>query len=167
MEVTNKAKLFKPYNKVNDKYVTIMWDCKPITKVNAEGVEIKTPLAVWQEHTFNHIPTLAEIKAIITDYYNKQIDQQILCGFVWNNMKVWLSTENQFNYKVAYDLAVQTGGATLPITFKFGDETEAVYHVFQTLDELTDFYLASINYVQSVLQEGWKKKDKINWNIYQ
>ena len=53
MEVTNKAKLFKPYNKVNDKYVTIMWDYKPITKVNAEGVKIETPLAVWQEYIFN------------------------------------------------------------------------------------------------------------------
>lgn len=166
MEVKNKKKYFKPYNKVNDKHVTIMWDYKPIMKVNAKGDEIESPLATWQEHTFNHIPTLSEIKEVITDYYNKLIDQSILSGLVWNGMKVWLSSENQFNYKVAYDLAVQTNGATLPIVFKFGDDDEAIYYEFKTLEELSDFYLSSINYVQSVLQEGWNKKDNINWNIY-
>jgi hypothetical protein len=35
-------------------------------------------------------------------------------------MPVWLSTENQFNYKAAFDLATQTGGKSLPVTFKFG-----------------------------------------------
>lgn len=167
MEVKNRKKLFKPYNKVNDTRVTIMWDYKPVFKLNAEGVEVETPLAIWQEYTFNHVPTLNEIKQVVIDYYNKQIDQQIIDGLVWKGMKVWLSTENQFNYKVAYDLAIQTGGATLPITFKFGNENEAVYYEFKTVEELTDFYLTTINYVQTVLQEGWKKKDTINWSIFQ
>jgi hypothetical protein len=166
MEVKNKKKYFKPYNKVNDKHVTIMWDYKPIFKANAKGEQIESPLATWQEHTFNHIPTLSEIKAVITDYYNKLIDQSILSGLVWNGMKVWLSSENQFNYKVAYDLAVQTNGATLPIVFKFGDDEETVYYEFKTIEELSNFYITSINYVQTVLQEGWNKKDKINWDIY-
>lgn len=166
MEVKNKKKYFKPYNKVNDKHVTIMWDYKPIFKANAKGEEIESPLATWQEHTFNHIPTLSEIKEVITNYYNKLIDQSILSGLVWNGMKVWLSSENQFNYKVAYDLAVQTNGATLPIVFKFGDDDEAVYYEFKTLEDLSNFYITSINYVQTVLQEGWNKKDKINWDIY-
>lgn len=166
MEVKNKKKYFKPYNKVNDKHVTIMWDYKPIFKANAKGEEIESPLATWQEHTFNHIPTLSEIKEVITDYYNKLIDQSILSGLVWNGMKVWLSSENQFNYKVAYDLAVQTNGATLPIVFKFGDDDETVYYEFKTLEDLSNFYITSINYVQTVLQEGWNKKDNINWDIY-
>lgn len=166
MEVKNKKKHFKPYKKVNDKHVTIMWDYKPIFKANAKGEQIESPLATWQEHTFNHIPTLSEIKSVITDYYNKLIDQSILSGLVWNGMKVWLSSENQFNYKVAYDLAVQTNGATLPIVFKFGDDNKSVYYEFKTLDELSNFYITSINYVQTVLQEGWKKKDEINWEVY-
>ena len=40
---------------------------------------------------------------------------------IWNNKRIWLSSENQFNYKVAYDLALQTNGANLPIIFKFGE----------------------------------------------
>lgn len=166
MEVKNKKKYFKPYNKVNDKHVTIMWDYKPIFKANAKGEEIESPLATWQEHTFNHIPTLSEIKEVITNYYNKLIDQSILSGLVWNGMKVWLSSENQFNYKVAYDLAVQTNGATLPIIFKFGDNDETIYYEFKTLEDLSNFYITSINYVQTVLKEGWNKKDEINWDIY-
>jgi hypothetical protein len=167
MEVTNKKKNFKPYNKVNDKHVTIMWDYKPIMKVNAKGEEIESPLATWQEYTFNHIPTLSEIKSVITDYYNKLIDETILTGFVWNDMNVWLSSENQFNYKVAYDLAVQTNGASLPITFKFENENGAAYYEFKNLEEMSDFYIKCVNYVQTVLMNGWKQKDGIKWEIFQ
>lgn len=167
MEVTNKKKNFKPYNKVNDKHVTIMWDYKPIMKVNAKGEEIESPLATWQEYTFNHIPTLSEIKSVITDYYNKLIDETILTGFVWNDMNVWLSSENQFNYKVAYDLAVQTNGASLPITFKFENENGTAYYEFKNLEEMSDFYIKCVNYVQTVLMNGWKQKDGIKWEIFQ
>jgi hypothetical protein len=166
MEVKNKKKYFKPYNKVNNKHVTIMWDYKPIMKINAKGEEIESPLATWQEYTFNHIPTLAEIKSVIIDYYNHLIDEEILTGFVWKDMNIWLSTENQFNYKVAYDLALQTNGASLPVVFKFDNKNEVVYHEFNTLDEITDFYLNCIKFVQTTLMNGWKQKDEINWDFF-
>lgn len=166
MEIKNKKKYFKPYNKVNDKHVTIMWDYKPIFKANAKGVTVETPLATWQEHTFNHVPTLTEIKTVIIEYYNHLIDEEILSGLVWRGMPIWLSSENQFNYKVAYDLAVQTNGATLPVTFKFGNDENVVYYEFKTIEDISEFYITSINYVQRVLKEGWKKKDEINWSIY-
>ena len=167
MEVTNKKKNFKPYNKVNNKHVTIMWDYKPIMKVNAKGEEIESPLATWQEHTFNYIPTLSEIKNVITDYYNQIIDEAILTGFVWNGMNVWLSNENQFNYKVAYDLAIQTNGASLPITFKFESKDDVIYYEFKNIEELSDFYIKGVNYIQTTLMNGWKQKDKINWKNFQ
>ncbi len=167
MEVKKRKIEFKPYKKINNEYVTIMWDCKPITKVNAMGVEIETPLATWQEHTFDHIPTLSEIKNVIIDYYNKIIDNEILSGMIWNNKKIWLSSENQFNYKVAYDLALQTNGANLPIIFKFGDNETTTYHEFTDLNELTQFYMASVMHIQNTLQNGWILKDSIDWTIYQ
>ena len=40
---------------------------------------------------------------------------------------------------MAYDLAVQTNGVSLPVTFKFGDNDNPVYYKFTTLEELTDF----------------------------
>jgi hypothetical protein len=167
MEVKNKKTQYQPIKKVNDSNVIIMWDYKPVNKVNAKGEIVETPLAVWKEHHFNHIPSLNEVKNIILTYYNQLIDQHRLSGLTWNNMQIWLSTENQFNYKVAYDLAVQTSGATLPLIFKFGDDENVIYYEFKTLDELYDFYIASINHVQFTLAEGWKKKDSINWCLYE
>ncbi|MBQ4589116.1 MAG: hypothetical protein IJA95_07500 [Bacteroidaceae bacterium] len=99
-------------------------------------------------------------------WYNEKIDKKILEGFVWNDMSVWLSTENQFNYKAAYDLAIQTGGMNLPIKFKFGTTDEPVYHTFETLEELSDFYVKAMAYINTCLEEGWIEKDSINWEDY-
>ena len=106
------------------------------------------------------------IKTAILAWYNEQIDERILSGFVWKDMKVWLSSENQFNYKAAYDLAVQNGGANLPITFKFGTTNEPVYHTFTTVEELNGFYLSAMKYINDTLAAGWAEKDAIDWNAY-
>lgn len=162
MQIKNRKTNFIPYKKYNDKHVVIMFDYKPVLK---EGKE--TPLATWKEHRFNYVPTIDDIKKVVLDYYNKQIDNEITSGLVWNGMKIWLSSENQFNYKAAYDLAIQTNGSTLPIVFKFGDEQNAVYHEFTDIKELTDFYMSSIKHIQNTLEKGWEKKDNIDWKIFQ
>jgi len=81
-------------------------------------------------------------------------------------MKIWLSTENQFNYKAAYDLAVQTNGSNLPIVFKFGTTNSPIYYTFETLEDLTNFYTSAMSYINTTLVEGWKEKDNINWESY-
>lgn len=115
----------------------------------------------------NHKPTLAEIKEIVLGYMNEKIDENILQGFEWNDMPVWLSTENQFNYKAAYDLAVQTQGASLPVTFKFGTTEEPVYHEFTDLESFTDFYTKAMGYINAQLAEGWLLKDAVDWSPYE
>lgn len=114
-----------------------------------------------------HKPTLEEIKSIVLNGMNTIINENIISGFVWRDMPVWLSSENQFNYKAVYDLAVQTNGANLPTVFKFGSSEEPTYHKFDTLEELQDFYLGVTAHISSCLQEGWKKKDNINWSEYE
>lgn len=118
------------------------------------------------EKDFSHKPTIEEVKDFVLGVENTKIDERILGGFIWKDMPVWLSSENQFNYKAAYDLAVQTNGASLPVTFKFGDATPA-YHTFETLEELSDFYTSAIAYVNSVLADGWAKKDALDWSEYE
>lgn len=118
------------------------------------------------EKDFSHKPTIEEVKDFVIDVENAKIDERILGGFIWQDMPVWLSSENQFNYKAAYDLAVQTNGASLPVTFKFGDSTP-VYYTFETLEELSDFYTSAISYVNSVLADGWTKKDALDWGEYE
>ena len=122
--------------------------------------------ADYMEEEFDHKPTDEEIKAIVIVWYNRQTDQAILSGFEYEGNLVWLSSENQFNYKAAYDLAVQTSGATLPVTFKFGTDEQPVHRVFDTLEELTDFYVSAIRYVQETLEAGWKRKNAFDLELY-
>jgi len=116
-----------------------------------------------------HKPTLEEIKAAVIDCVNASVDEAILSGFVWNGHSIWLSMENQFNYKAAYDLALQTSGASLPVTFKFGSgsDEQSVYYTFSDVDELTDFYTSAIAYIQSCLAAGWQEKEGIDWAPYE
>ena len=79
---------------------------------------------------------------------------------------VWLSIENQFNYKAIYDLAIQTNSKNLPVMFKFGTVEKPVYYTFNTIEELNDFYLKSIKFIQQTLENGWKEKDTFDFSPY-
>lgn len=135
-------------------------------RVRWDVQESENGTASYMEEEFNHKPTDDEIRSTVISWYNGQTDEAILSGFSYGDVPVWLSSENQFNYKSAYDLAVQTGGATLPVTFKFGTDTEPVYHTFDTLEELTDFYTAAMKHIRSTLADGWQKKDAFDINLY-
>ena len=91
--------------------------------------------ADYMEAEFAHKPTDEEIKAAVIGWYNQQTDQTILSGFGYEGDPVWLSSENQFNYKAAYDLAIQSNGTTLPVKFKFGTDEQPKYRVFERLEE--------------------------------
>jgi hypothetical protein len=139
----------------------VRWDKTPDTE--------SENLASWEEVQFNHKPSAEEIKEAVLAWHNKEIDKKILQNFVWNNLPVWLSPENQFNFKVAYDLTVQLQGANLPLTIKLGELEDGTpaYHTFNALDEFAHFYMTSVQYVQSTLAEGWKIKDFIDWSAYE
>ena len=121
---------------------------------------------------FERKPTLAEIKDLIIDAVNDYINERIISGFEWTSVDgdkyaVWLSMENQQNYKAIYDLAVQNNGVgILPVTFKFGTTEQPTYHTFETLEELQLFYIQSVRFIQETYQKGWQEKDSINWENY-
>ena len=121
----------------------------------------------FMEEEILYKPTLNQVKDIVLKGYNQTIDDKILSGFVWKDMQVWLSTENQFNYKAAYDLAVMSQGKSLPTVFKFGTTDNPVYYSFGTLEDISDFYISAMSYINTCLAEGWKKKDSIDWNVYE
>lgn len=122
----------------------------------------------WRER-FAYKPTDAEIKNTIIIQINKIVDEVILNGFRWNDLPVYLSTENQFNFKAAYDIAEMSGGATLPVKFKLGeDETgQPQYWEFTSLDDFRDFYSKALNHVNSTLNAGWEEKDGVDWSVYE
>ena len=95
------------------------------------------------------------------------ISSNILSGLQYDGQMVWLSAENQANYKAAYDLAVQTQGESLPYKVKLGSEDAPVYKVFNSLQDFKAFFLAIQKHIQDTISEGWKKKDSIDWSQYQ
>ena len=158
---TGKKNSFIPFT-TDGKMSVVMWDFQPILTEDGKDVGVGT----WKCEYFDKKMEIDDIKDFILKYYNDKIDEKILSGMVWKDMRVWLSSENQFNYKAAYDLAVQTNGKNLPVIFKFGDTNTPIYYQFNTIEELSDFYLSSMMFIQTTLNEGWKIKDAINWDLY-
>lgn len=148
---------------INSRYnkYRVRWDVKPSSdEGNPQGV-------TFLETEFTHKPTMSEIKDTILSWINSKTNERILSGFYWKDMLIWLSTENQLNYKVAYDLATQTEGVNLPVTFKFGNTENPVYYTFTSMDELTDFYVKATIHINEQLSIGWKEKDAIDWSEYE
>jgi hypothetical protein len=142
-------------NPVKNKW-RIRWDEQP------EGDNSAT----FMEAEFDHKPAIGEVKAIVMDWYNSQINAEILSGFKYEGNTVWLSQENQFNYKAAFDAAMLIGNLPSPVTFKFGESDNPVYRKFESLKELSDFYSAVMSHIQETLEAGWKKKDDFDFSVY-
>lgn len=123
--------------------------------------------ADYYEHRFFAKPQLEVIKSVITEFINEQTNATILSGLKYENQLVWLSAENQANYKAAYDLAVQTQGESLPYKVKLGGEDAPVYREFISLQDFKAFYLSVQKHINDTINDGWKRKDAIDWSKYQ
>lgn len=119
--------------------------------------------------TLDYKPTVSEVKYLIIDTINANTDEKILNGFVWKGIHVYLSSENQNNFKAAFDLNMQMGGAMLPIKFKLGEDAEGktVYHTFENMEDFTDFYTSAVAYINQCLNEGWAEKDSLDMSNYE
>ena len=146
--------------------------CYGLTKASGELYEW---YEIYPQKKQNAHLTFQMVKDAIISDINARTDEKIVGGLVWtpqaggDPIPVWLSTENQFNFKSAYDLAVQKQGATLPVTFKMGEdeEGEPVYHTFETMEDADDFYLHAVAYINACLAAGWSEKDSIDWTPYE
>lgn len=164
---TKNVDLFECTNPQLNKW-RVRWNVQPDN--SQENEKINEDLVTYNEVEFLYKPSIDEIKKLIFNWYNNIIDSKILSDFIWEyngvSYPVWLSSENQFNYKAIYDLAIQTNGKNLPVMFKFGTVEEPVYYTFNTLDELNDFYLKSTKFIQQTLENGWKEKDLFDFSPY-
>lgn len=148
VEGSSGVSLFECVNPVKNKW-RVRWDVQPSEQ---EGN------ASYMEEEFSYKPTSEEVKVMVINWYNQEINNEIMSGFTYNGYLYGLSQEIRFNYKSAYDLAVQTDGTSLPVRFKFGTDDEPVYYEFNTLENLTDFYTKEMVFVQRTLAAGWKRK---------
>lgn len=166
IRITNRKEMYHPIIDLGDK-VKVAFDYEVFYDEDEVGNKVPSNVGTWTEAIIKPKPSLEQIKTFILDAINKRTDEKILSGFVWNDNQVWLSSENQFNYKAVYDVAVQTNGANLPLIFKFGDSENPIYYKFEELEDLQDFYLKALEHINEQLVIGWKKKDSIDWSVYE
>ncbi len=150
-------------NSRQNKYA-VRWNFR--NKKYENGTEDENDV-LFCEEIFNHKPTLSEIKETVNGYYNEQINEKILSGCRWEGNVVWLSQENQLNYKTAFDTAFQTDGQNLPVIFKLGTEDNPKYVQFDTVERLKTFYLHWTSFITSTLRAGWQLKDSTDWTKYE
>ena len=133
------------------------------------------------------IPDLRAVRQAVEDDIDKQTDAKILNTFPWTilhgdnekpidqrdigrEITVWLSRENQDNFKEAHRLACIDATKVVPIRFKLNEEEDksAIYDTFETFEELNDFYLRAFNYIKvDCIDAGWARKDFIDWQPYE
>lgn len=168
---------YKPMFKIGDNYA-VAFECKTLKGTakpklkNGRFVKtdeiVDTNECTFKYVVFNSKPSVKEIRETIEEYVNSNVSNKIINGFVYDGKKINLSKENQMNYKAAYDLAVQTNGANLPYKIKTSslNGSTAQYIVFNTLEEISTFYLGMNEHINKCLEKGWETKDSIDYSIY-
>lgn len=123
--------------------------------------------------------------AILADI-DSRTDDAILCGYQWTilhgdtdkpegerrvseTVSVWLSMENQENFKEAHRLAGSDESKVIPVKFKISEDEgkKAVYETFESFGELDAFYLGAFAFIKQTLDAGWAEKDSIDWKPYE
>lgn len=143
----------------------VRWDIQNNTGTTENG-EAETGIN-YMEFVFEHKPDMSEIKTLINEWINRKTEEVIMSKFEWVGNPVWLSVENQINYKAAYDLVSINEGSALPVKFKFGTEDNPVYYEFTSKDELFLFYAATVEHIQTNLQKGWDEKNTFDYKPYE
>jgi hypothetical protein len=92
----------------------------------------------------------AEIK-LSNDNINRDTDEKILNKFEYNGYEFYLTMENQTNFA---NMFIARDFLTYPQTIK----TKDGFMVLEDASEVTNFYLAGVQFVKQCLEEGWQKK---------
>lgn len=113
----------------------------------------------WRKD-YDHHPTLEEIKSDIEALINEQVEEKIRNSMVYETMPVFLSEENQLNFRSV---------PTLPVRYKVGELADgtSAYRVFKTREELAEFNEAVANHIAQCLNAGWDEKDAVDYSVYE
>lgn len=148
-------------NKRKQKYI-VRTDLQPYQTEEGSGV-------TFVEQRFDYKPSIEEVKEFVIGVIDNQTDEKILNSYEFtpdgeeNPIVVWLSKESQTNFSEAHRLQI------VPIKFKLNEtvEKQPIYHEFVTFKELDRFYKGGVQYINQCLNEGWAKKDSIDWSPYE
>lgn len=162
------------YLKEDASRIVVGYDYKEIDDSHAEWFEIYFYKAQIAK------PTLEQIKEAIDADIDSQTDEKILNGYQWtilhgedqgNVVKVWLSKENQNNFKAKHDVAKEYPNlVTWPMKYKVSEDAETkrpIYEYFDNMEELVQFYIGGLNYIETTYNAGWDRKDGIDMEAYE
>ena len=162
MKVFGKTERFKLIDTTGNRTLV----CYGIEAVDAEN-------STWHEVDFTkahgEVPSIERIKDAIIADIDAETDARILNGYEFTPdgaeepIVVWLSKESQTNFSEAQRLGI------VPVTFKLNEtaERQAIYHTFETVEELNRFYIGGVAYIQQCLAAGWQRKDAFDFTPYE
>ena len=161
----------------NNKYCGNVSDYQPVLEDASRVVisygltELGDGKAEWYEVVFykkQGKPSFEAAKKAILADIDAQTDEKILNGYEFTPdgadtpIIVWLSKENQTNFSEAHRLQI------VPVKFKLNEtaDKQPIDHTFETFEELDRFYKGGVLYINQCLNEGWVRKDSIDWTPY-
>ena len=122
----------------------------------------------------DHRPALGDVRDAIIAHIDAETDEKILTGYQWTvlhgehagqTVYVWLSKENQDNFKAKHDAAIiYPDRVTFPFSYKISEDADhkAIYETFQNIGELATFYLGGLAYIDQCYGAGWVEKDAVD-----
>ena len=121
------------------------------------------------EKEYPYKPSMMTVRDFVCAVINAQTDEKILNGYQFTPdgaeepITVWLSEENQRNFSEAQRLQI------IPVKFKLNEteDKQPIYHTFETFEELDRFYKGGVQYINQCLQEGWQRKDSVDFTPYE
>lgn len=82
---------------------------------------------------------------------NKLTDEKILNGFVFKDAEFYLTMQNQTNFA---NMFIAKDYLTYPQQVK----TKDGFIKLNNIEEVSEFYLAGVNYIKECIEQGWKQK---------
>lgn len=96
-------------------------------------------------------PTLEEEIENSIQSINEETDRKILNEFVWNDNEFYLTMENQTNFANMY---IAKDFLDYPQTIK----TKDGFMELADEVEVSNFYLAGVQFIKQCLEDGWRQK---------
>ena len=115
-------------------------------------------------------PGIERVKAAIIKDIDERTDYKSEHGYKWQEKPVKLNWENRQNFKAVHDAAAMyPQSVTFPKLFKLsdGDDGQAVYYTFTSMQELAQFYLGGLGWIEQCVEEGFAKKDSFDFTPYE
>lgn len=121
---------------------------------------------MYVETVLSYKPDIEQIKNIIIDFIEKEVDKKVEFGFVYKGIPVHLNKENEDNFFKAFvfgfleNMSGKSFGI-FPIPFKLGTPEKPEIKIFKDFSEVQEFCLSAFEYKKSCIAEGFKLKQEI------